>query len=163
MVLMFADGLNRDPSEVPSTLIGRPAPAFDLPRLLEPGQRLTNADLKGDVSLLNIWGSWCVGCAQEHDLLLMIAREFNVPIYGLNWKDERDAALNWLLQLGNPYVAIGVDQENFTGIDYGVYGAPETFVVDKQGIIRHKHIGPLNRDVWFDELLPMIEELRSEG
>jgi len=163
MVVMFALGLQRDPTEVPSTFIGKPTPAFDLPRLLEPTQRLRHTDLKGQVSLLNVWGSWCPGCAMEHELLLMIARESGVPIYGLNWKDDREAALNWLARLGNPYKAIGVDRENYTGIDYGVYGAPETFVIDADGIIRHKHIGPLTRDIWFDELAPLIETLRGEG
>jgi cytochrome c biogenesis protein CcmG/thiol:disulfide interchange protein DsbE len=163
LVAMFASGLQRDPTIVPSTFIGKPAPEFDLPRLLAPNERLRHSDMLGEVSLLNVWGSWCVGCAREHELLLMIAREHGVPIYGLNWKDDSQDALNWLARLGNPYKAIGVDRENYIGIDYGVYGAPETFVVDAQGIIRHKHIGPLTRDNWFQELLPLIEQLRSEG
>jgi cytochrome c biogenesis protein CcmG/thiol:disulfide interchange protein DsbE len=159
MVIMFAIGLQRDPSEIPSTFIDKPAPAFDLPQLLNADKRLTQETLLGQVSLLNVWGSWCAGCASEHELLMSIAFESGVPIYGLNWKDERDAAINWLSQLGNPYTAIGVDQDNVIGIEYGVYGAPETFLIDTSGVIRHKHIGPLTRAVWEADFVPRIDEL----
>ncbi|MEC9376209.1 MAG: DsbE family thiol:disulfide interchange protein [Pseudomonadota bacterium] len=162
LVLVFAIGLDRDPGEVPSVFIDKPAPSFNLPKLLAPKEQLKNTDMLGQVSLLNIWGSWCVGCAQEHELLMMIAREGVVPIYGINWKDDRSDAISWLNRFGNPYKSVGVDRNNYTGIDYGVYGAPETFIIDSVGFIRYKHIGPLTRDIWFDEFVPLIESLKAE-
>jgi len=163
LVAVFAIGLRLDPTEVPSTFIDKPAPAFDLPRLFEPDLRVRHTDLQGQVSLLNVWASWCVGCAREHALLLELARQGGVPIYGLNWKDERDDAINWLRRLGNPYTVIAVDRDNVTGIDYGVYGAPETFLLDADGVVRHKHIGPLTQAIWAEDFLPLIARLEGTG
>ncbi len=163
LVAIFAIGLRLDPTEVPSTFIDKPAPAFDLPQLYAPELRIRNTDLHGKVSLLNVWASWCVGCRQEHALLLEISRQARVPVYGLNWKDEPNDAMNWLSRLGDPYTAIAVDYDNVTGIDYGVYGAPETFLLDADGVIRYKYIGPLTQSAWEDEFLPLIAELEADG
>lgn len=163
VVALFVQGLQRDPTIVPSPFIGKPTPSFDLPRLLAPDARLTQEDLKGEVSLFNVWASWCPGCAQEHELLMAIGTQSDVPIYGLNWKDERPAALKWLEQRGNPYVAVGVDRENITGIDWGVYGAPETFLIDADGTILYKLVGPLTPQLWVDEFMPRIAAARGEA
>ncbi len=117
----------------------------------------------GEVSLLNIWGSWCVGCAREHELLMMIAREGAIPIYGLNYKDENAKAKQWLKDLGDPYELNIVDQQGSLGLDLGVYGAPETYVLDKNGVIRHKRVGVVDQRVWQNELLPVVTKLRAEG
>ncbi len=143
VVLLWA-GLGKDPSMVPSPLIGKPMPAFDLPRLDDPTQRLTDQDLRGRVSLLNVWATWCVGCRQEHATLLAIAQTGAAPIYGLNWKDDRLQARAWLERLGNPYVATGVDADGRVAIDWGVYGAPETFLIGADGRVIYKHIAPLS-------------------
>ena len=163
LVVFFWVGLSLDPSKVPSPLIDKPAPAFTLPTLRDAGTEITEQALRGQVSLLNVWATWCVGCRQEHDMLLTIAREGLVPIYGLNYKDERPNALNWLQQLGDPYEANAVDQSGEAAIDWGVYGAPETFLIDADGIVRYKHIGPLTPDVWREELRPRIENLKRGG
>ena len=151
-------GLGIDPRRVPSPLIDKPAPAFDLPRLKDPGQRISQEEFKGKVSLFNVWATWCVACRQEHQLLMALARQ-GVLIYGLNYKDERAAAQGWLERLGNPYAAVAFDADGRTGIDWGVYGTPETFVIDRQGIIRHKFIGPLTPASIRDELMPLLERL----
>jgi cytochrome c biogenesis protein CcmG/thiol:disulfide interchange protein DsbE len=143
LVVLLGVGLTRDPRHVPSPLIGKPAPAFDLPQLQQPEQRLRGADLKGGVSVINIWASWCVSCRAEHPLLKQVAAEPGVTLYGINYKDEREDALRWLKQFGDPYRASAFDHDGRSSIDWGVYGTPETFVVDAQGIIRHKHTGPL--------------------
>jgi cytochrome c biogenesis protein CcmG/thiol:disulfide interchange protein DsbE len=156
LVGIFYLGLYRDPTLVPSPFIGKPAPAFDLPNLYDPEQRVTHEEFKGQYSLFNVWASWCPGCAVEHEMLLVIAREGAVPIVGLNWKDEAPAAKKWLQQRGNPYSVVAVDRENVTGIDWGVYGAPETFLIDPEGIIQYKHIGPLTPEIWEQEFLPRI-------
>ena len=163
LVAIFALGLRLDPTEVPSTFIDKPAPAFDLPQLFDPSLRIRHTDLMGQVSLLNVWASWCVGCAREHALLIEIDSQYRVPIYGLNWKDDPNDAINWLGRLGNPYTAIAVDYDNVTGIDYGVYGAPETFLLDADGVIRYKHIGPLNREIWERDILPLVRRLKEEN
>lgn len=155
-------GLSLDPKIVPSPLIGKPMPAFSLPRLDDPAVTISDSDLKGHVSLLNIWATWCVSCRAEHETLLDLARTGKVAIYGLNYKDNRPDAQRWLRQLGNPYVANAFDEDGRTGIDWGVYGAPETFIMDKQGIIRHKHIGPLTGPVIASEILPLIAKLEAE-
>jgi cytochrome c biogenesis protein CcmG/thiol:disulfide interchange protein DsbE len=154
-------GLSLDPREVPSPLIDKPMPTFSLPRLQDPAATLGDADLRGDVFLLNIWATWCTACRAEHDVLLELARTGKVPIYGLNYKDERAAAQRWLQQLGDPYVANAFDADGRTGIDWGVYGAPETFLVDREGIIRYKHIGPLTREIVHGEILPLVARLES--
>ena len=163
MVIIFYRGLYNDPTLVVSPFIDKPAPAFDLPDLLNPEARVTNAEFLGKVSLFNVWASWCPGCASEHEMMMEIARSTDVPIYGLNWKDERPAALKWLQQRGDPYVRNAVDRDNVTGIDWGVYGAPETFLIDAEGIIRYKHVGPLTPQIWQTEFVPRIEAARGES
>ncbi|MGH8503870.1 MAG: DsbE family thiol:disulfide interchange protein [Gammaproteobacteria bacterium] len=161
LVVFLSVGLNRDPSTVPSPLIGKPAPAFTLPQLKDPERTFTNHDLTGDVSLVNVWATWCAACYDEHPVLVELARSGQVPIYGLNLKDQRAAARRWLRELGDPYAAIAFDADGRVAIDWGVYGAPETFVVDKQGIIRYKHIGPLTADVLTQTILPLVRRLRE--
>lgn len=157
----LAVGLKLDPREVPSPLIDKPAPAFKLPRLDNPEQPLALQDMKGKVWLLNVWASWCVACRVEHPLLVELAGTGAVPIYGLNYKDKRHDALAWLGKHGNPYVASLSDSEGLVGIDFGVYGVPETFVIDKQGTIRLKHIGPITPDVLRDTILPLVKKLNA--
>jgi len=163
LVGFFLVGLKLDPKEVPSPLIGRPAPAFESVRLEAPQQRFTDADLRGQVSLFNVWASWCAACRVEHPFLMELAREGSVPIYGLNYKDQPEDALRWLAKLGDPYTASVVDPEGRIGLDWGVYGVPETFVVDAEGVIRWKVIGPLTPQVWRDEVQPLIQRLRGEA
>ncbi|WP_295450564.1 DsbE family thiol:disulfide interchange protein [uncultured Thiodictyon sp.] len=151
-------GLGLDPSKVPSPLVDKPLPAFQLESLKEPGKTLSSDLLKGKVSLVNVWASWCPSCRQEHAELVRIARESGVQVIGFNWKDERAAALEMLQRFGDPYAMSFYDPNNQVGIDLGVYGAPETFVVDAAGIIRHKRIGPIDRKVWENEMLPVIQQ-----
>jgi len=154
-------GLTLDPKLVPSPLIGKPMPAFTLTRLQDLNARISDTDLKGKVALFNVWATWCVSCRAEHETLVGLSRTGKVDIYGLNYKDDRAAAQQWLQKLGNPYVANAFDDTGRVGIDWGVYGAPETFIIDKHGIIRHKHIGPLTPDVVNDEILPMVAKLQN--
>jgi cytochrome c biogenesis protein CcmG/thiol:disulfide interchange protein DsbE len=161
LVVFLFRGLSLDPKRVPSPLVGKPMPEFSLPRLKDPAATLSDSDLKGKVSVLNIWATWCVSCRAEHEVLLQLANTGMVDIYGLNYKDERAAAQQWLRQLGDPYVANAFDADGRTGIDWGVYGAPETFIMDKQGLIRHKHIGPLTIDDLNTTILPLIAELQA--
>jgi cytochrome c biogenesis protein CcmG/thiol:disulfide interchange protein DsbE len=163
MLLVFlAVGLTLKPSEVPSPLIGKPAPAFELPRLQDPARTLSPNDLRGKVWILNVWASWCVSCRDEHPLLVNLAKSGVVPIYGLNYKDRRDDALAWLARFGNPYAASVSDAEGKVGIDYGVYGVPETYIVDDKGMIRHKHIGPITPEVLEAKILPLVKELNAK-
>ena len=157
---LFA-GLNLNPREVPSPLIGKPAPAFALPVLHEPGRTITNKDLEGKVWLLNVWASWCVSCRVEHPLLVELSKSGAVPIYGLDYKDNPEDGIGWLKQHGDPYVASIVDRDGRVGIDYGVNGVPETFVIDKVGVIRHKHIGPITPEALRDKILPMVKQLEK--
>ena len=161
LVGFLAVGLKRDPHSIPSPLIDKAAPAFSLPRLDAPTQRLSATDLRGQVWLLNVWASWCVACRQEHPLLVELSKTGLVKMYGLNYKDKRDDALGWLQRLGNPYLQSLSDTEGLVGIDYGVYGVPETFVIDKQGVIRHKHIGPVTEEALRDTLLPLVAKLEK--
>jgi len=163
MVVFLGIGLTLDPREVPSPFIGKPAPVFILPQVAEPEKTLSPNDLKGQVFLLNVWASWCVSCRQEHPLLVELAKRKEVPIYGLNYKDERDDALGWLVRFGNPYTASAFDADGKVGIDWGVYGVPETFVVDRKGIIRHKLTGPVTPQVLESDLLPLIRKLQGES
>jgi len=157
----LAVGLNLNPREVPSPLIGKPAPAFELTKLDAADQKLKRDDLLGKVWVLNVWASWCAPCREEHPLVVAFAKKKLSPVYGLNYKDQRPAGLGFLRQLGDPYEASLFDADGRVGIDYGVYGVPETFVVDKQGIIRFKHIGPLNPDVLRDKIEPLVKELNA--
>ncbi len=163
LVAFLADGLTRDPRLVPSPLIGKPAPEFSLPSVNDAGVSLSLDDLKGRTSLINVWATWCFACRQEHDFLLKIARSGVVPIYGLNWKDERQAAQTWLQQLGDPYKASAYDASGKVGIDFGVYGAPETFVLAPNGTIAYKHVGIVTQRLWSDRLLPLIRELDGDA
>jgi cytochrome c biogenesis protein CcmG/thiol:disulfide interchange protein DsbE len=150
-------GLGTDPRKVPSPLVGKPAPEFTLPVLNDPGRTLTDAQFKGKVSLLNVWASWCSSCRAEHAELLKLSREQEqVQVLGLNWKDEAADATRMLQMTGDPYVVSGYDPDNDVGIDWGVYGAPETFVVDSEGIICYKKIGPIEPGTWEAELAPTV-------
>lgn len=162
VVGFLAIGLTLNPREVPSPLIGKPAPAFTLPQLHDPGKALSPHDLVGKVWLLNFWASWCGGCKDEHPVLMQLAKSGEVPIYGMDYKDQRDEALTWLRRWGNPYPAIAVDQSGRVGIDYGVYGVPETYVIDKAGMIRFKQIGPLDHDALEKKILPLVKALQSQ-
>ena len=154
-------GLSLRPSEIPSPLLDKPAPTFSLQHLHTPDQTIAPADMKGQVWLFNVWASWCVSCRQEHPLLLQLAKSGEVPIYGLNYKDQRQDAVRWLQQLGNPYVASAYDLDGQVGIDYGVYGVPETYVIDRDGVIRHKHIGPISPEALQNEILPIVRKLKG--
>ncbi len=161
LATMLAFGLRLDPREVPSPLIDKPAPAFTLPRLDDPQQTIRLADLRGKVWMLNVWASWCVACREEHPLLVQFSRKRLVPIYGLDYKDKRVDATAWLTGFGNPYEASMFDEEGRVGIDFGVYGVPETFVIDQNGVIRLKHIGPLTPEVLATKIEPLLERLKK--
>lgn len=161
LIVFFWVGLSLDPTAVPSPLIGKPAPAWVLPRLDDTEQLIDDSSLRGRVSLFNVWATWCVGCRQEHDMLLQIAAQ-GVPIIGLNWNDNREDALAWLDRLGDPYVFSVFDGVGDVGLDWGVYGAPETFVVDAEGRVRHKQVGPITPEIWETELSPLIVALKAE-
>ncbi|HEX6717490.1 MAG TPA: DsbE family thiol:disulfide interchange protein [Pyrinomonadaceae bacterium] len=164
LAVFLAIGLSRgDPHELPSALINKPAPAFRLPQLKAPDKTISAEDMRGKVWLLNVWASWCVACREEHPWLIQYAQSGAVPIYGLNYKDRREDAMAWLEDLGDPYTVSAVDLDGRVGIDYGVYGAPETYVVDKGGMIRLKHVGPLMPDVWSQKILPLVQELNRQG
>lgn len=162
LVVFLAIGLGRDPHEVPSPLINRAAPTFQLPQLKDPAKTFSPDDMRGKVWVLNVWASWCVSCQDEHPLLIQYAKTKAAPIYGLNWKDERQAALGWLDELGDPYVLSAADLDGRVAIDYGVYGAPETYVIDKSGVIRFKQIGVVTPDVWTKTILPLVQELNRQ-
>jgi cytochrome c biogenesis protein CcmG, thiol:disulfide interchange protein DsbE len=158
-LLVFA--LGNDPRTIPSPFIGKPAPVFSLATLSDPSRSLSHEDLKGQVSLVNVWASWCVACRQEHQLLVELARTGKVRIIGLNYKDETADAKLWLQRLGNPYSVTLVDREGRAGIDWGVYGVPETFVVDSDGVVQHKHVGPVTPESLHEVILPLIERLKG--
>ena len=153
-------GLFRDPREVPSPLVDKPAPSFSLAKLHQPGERLSNADMRGQVWLLNVWASWCVSCRVEHPLLVALAKADVVPVIGLAYKDKPEDGLAWLASNGDPYRMSIVDRDGRVGIDFGVYGVPETFVIDKAGIIRYKQIGPLSAEALDKTILPLVRELQ---
>jgi cytochrome c biogenesis protein CcmG, thiol:disulfide interchange protein DsbE len=159
----LAVGLNLNPREVPSPLIGKPAPAFSLPRLDDPGTKIGREDLLGKVWILNVWASWCVACREEHPLLVAFSRRKLVPIYGLNYKDGRAEAQRWLANFGDPYTASISDADGRVGIDFGVYGVPETFVIDKQGTVRFKQIGPITPEALRDKIEPLLKQLQAEN
>jgi len=163
LVVFLAIGLSRDPHEIPSALVNKPAPTFRLPQLKEPTKTFSAEDMKGKVWLLNVWASWCIACREEHEYLGGYAKSGVAPIIGLNYKDRPEDALAWLGELGDPYQLSAVDLDGRVGIDYGVYGAPETYVIDKTGTIRHKHVGPVMPDVWSQEILPLVQNLNREG
>ncbi len=161
MVAFLWRGLSLNPREVPSPFINKPAPSFKLSQLHDFQASFTPEEMKGKVWLLNVWASWCVACRAEHPLLMEMARRAEVPLYGLNYKDAPKDAKQWLQQHGNPYKLSVVDFDGRVGIDYGVYGVPETFVIDKQGIIRHKVIGPVSRKSLVEDVMPLVRELEK--
>jgi cytochrome c biogenesis protein CcmG/thiol:disulfide interchange protein DsbE len=160
LAVFLGIGLNRDPREVPSPLIGKPAPAFSLPTLDAPGKAFGPEDMQGRVWVLNVWASWCATCREEHPVLLELAKTGVVPLVGLNYKDRPADAQGWLARFGNPYVLSVQDTDGRVGIDYGVYGAPETYVIDKTGTIRFKQIGAVTAEVLNTRMLPLIRELQ---
>lgn len=160
LLVFLAVGLRLNPREIPSPFIGKPAPAFTLTQLHEPGKSISPRDMAGQVWVLNVWASWCASCRVEHPVLMDFASLNAVPLVGLNYKDGREDGKKWLSQHGNPYQVSAFDNDGRAGIDYGVYGVPETFVIDKQGVIRMKFTGPLTPDAISTKLLPLIEELK---
>jgi len=156
VVAFLAAGLTRNPREVPSPLIGKAAPAFSLPSLHRPDERFSPAGLRGQMWLLNVWASWCAACRDEHGVITELSNMKLIPIYGLNYKDKREEALAWLKRFGDPYTVSVVDADGRIGIDYGVYGVPETYLIDQQGIIRYKKIGALTREDVTGKILPLL-------
>lgn len=156
-------GLWRNPREVPSPLIDKPAPVFSLAQLQEPARTFGPADMKGQVWLLNVWASWCVACRTEHPLLVELGKTKIVPIVGLNYKDKPEEATAWLAKLGDPYAFSVMDRDGRVGIDFGVYGVPETFVIDQSGTIRFKHIGPVTVDALERKIIPLVRKLQQAG
>jgi cytochrome c biogenesis protein CcmG/thiol:disulfide interchange protein DsbE len=159
LVVLLAAGLQHDPHEIPSPLINKPAPQFHLPQLHDPWRMFSPQQMRGKVWLLNTWASWCISCREEHPVLADLSRTGAVPILGLNYKDKRNDALRALDELGNPYVLSVLDSDGRVGIDYGVYGVPETYLIDRDGVIRYKRIGPVTPDVVMKTILPMVKEL----
>jgi cytochrome c biogenesis protein CcmG/thiol:disulfide interchange protein DsbE len=160
LMILLAAGLRLNPREVPSPFIGKPAPAFNLDSLQDPGRAISSKDMAGKVWLLNVWASWCAACRDEHPALLDLSRKGVAPIIGLNYKDKREDGIAWLAQFGDPYQSSVFDGDGRLGIEYGVYGVPETFVVDKAGVIRLKHTGALTPQFIEQKLLPLIRELQ---
>ena len=161
LVALLGVGLTLNPREVPSPLVGKAAPHFELPLLLDPGRTFTPADMKGKVWMFNVWASWCTSCREEHAVLAELAKTGIVPVHGLNYKDKREDGMAYLSRLGNPYQLIAYDPQGRVGLDYGVYGTPETYVIDKRGVIRYKHVGPLTRKVIDATLVPLIRRLND--
>jgi cytochrome c biogenesis protein CcmG, thiol:disulfide interchange protein DsbE len=155
-------GLGLNPREVPSPLINKPAPNFSLPQLHDPAKQLSSQDMKGQVWLLNVWASWCVSCREEHPVLVELAKHNIVPIVGLDYKDKNEDGEAWLRNGGNPYTLVATDADGRVGIDYGVYGVPETYVIDKQGVIRYKQIGAVTHESLREKILPLIAELQAK-
>lgn len=162
LLAFFFAGLGRDKETLPSPLIGKPAPEFSLPSVEDPSRLVSSRDFAGRPYVINIWGTWCPGCRQEHDVLLEIARRNIVPIVGIDSKDDAQAAQQWLRELGNPYAATAFDGDGRVAIDWGAYGAPETFLVDAQGIVIHKHTGPLSIAAWESDFVPRIRKGGAE-
>ena len=161
LVVFLAIGLTRDPHEIPSPLINKAAPVFSAPVLQTPSEKFSSKDMLGKVWLLNTWASWCVACRQEHPLLVEFSKAKLLPIYGLNYKDQRAAGLKWLADFGNPYTASLSDTDGRVGIDFGVYGVPETFIIDRQGVVRFKHIGPVTPEVIRSQIEPLVRKLNG--
>jgi cytochrome c biogenesis protein CcmG/thiol:disulfide interchange protein DsbE len=159
LAAFFLRGLWLNPREIPSPLIGKPAPQFERPKLAAPGESLTNKDMLGQVWILNVWASWCAPCREEHPVWNEFARKKQVPLVGLNYKDQDENAKRWLSDLGNPYTVSIADRDGRVGIDFGVYGVPETFVIDRAGVIRFKHIGAMTPAVLEKKIIPLLQEL----
>ena len=161
LVVFLAIGLNRDPHELPSPLINKSAPDFDIPQLFEPNKTFSPASLRGQVWVLNVWASWCVACREEHPVLVELAKSQMAPVIGLDYKDQRADALAMLARQGNPYLLSAFDANGRVGIDYGVYGVPETYVIDKAGIIRFKHVGPITPAILNQKIYTLLSELKK--
>ena len=161
LIVLLGVGLRLNPREVPSPLIGKPAPAFELPRLDAPGRSFSQQEMLGKVWVLNVWASWCPPCLVEHPVVTQLSK--SVPVVGLNYKDAREDALPWLKRNGDPYLLSVYDATGRIGIDYGVYGVPETYVIDRKGVIRYKHIGPLTPEAAEKKVRPLVQELQNGG
>lgn len=161
LLVFLGVGLKLDPRDVPSPLVGKPAPAFTLPRLDDPSANFAHKDMLGKVWLLNVWASWCGACREEHPLLVEFSKSGVVPIIGLDYKDNRLDGMRWLDGLGNPYTTVAFDANGRVGIDYGVYGVPETYLIDRQGVIRYKQTGPITPEILRDKIMPLIKELQK--
>jgi len=161
LLVFLGIGLKLDPRDVPSPLVGRPAPAFTLPKLDDPAANFAQTEMLGKVWLLNVWASWCGACREEHPLLVEFSKNDVVPIVGLDYKDNRLDGMRWLGGLGNPYTTVAFDADGRVGIDYGVYGVPETYLIDRQGVIRYKQTGPITPEILRDKLMPLIKELQK--
>ena len=159
MAALLWRGLSLDPKVVPSPLIDKQAPAFNLAMLEDPSRNLSTADMKGQVWVLNVWASWCVSCRAEHEVITNLARRNLVAVVGLNYKDESSEATRWLKQFGNPYAVSVIDRDGRVGIDWGVYGVPETFVIGADGLIKYKHIGPVTHESLEQKIMPVLKEL----
>ena len=156
-------GLALDPHRLPSALLNQTVPSFSLPSLQDPQLIIQPKDLKGEVSLVNVWATWCVTCAVEHHMLLEIAKSHEVKLIGLNYRDDRQKAQQWLREYGDPFSVTLFDEQGRAAIDLGVYGTPETFVIDKQGVIRYRHLGEITEEAWQQQLLPLVQRLQSQG
>jgi len=161
LIALLGVGLTLNPREVPSPLVGKPAPNFQLPQLHDPAKTFSQKDMLGKVWLLNVWASWCVSCREEHPVLVEFAKSGVAPLYGLNYKDQRKDGIAWLKRFGNPYVLSAYDVKGQIGIEYGVYGVPETYVIDKRGVIRYKRIGPLTPEILKEKVVPLVAELNQ--
>ncbi|QWD83120.1 DsbE family thiol:disulfide interchange protein [Polynucleobacter sp. MWH-P3-07-1] len=161
LVAFLAIGLNRDPHEVPSPLISKPAPNFEIGQLADPQKMFSPESMKGKVWMLNVWASWCVACREEHPLLIEFSKTKTLPIIGLDYKDQRADAMTMLSREGNPYTLSAFDGNGRVGIDYGVYGVPETYIIDKTGVIRYKNIGPITPEILKEKIAPLIAELNQ--
>ena len=162
LIVIFSIGLLRDPSELPSTYLDKQAPGFDLPKLKDPQVRVSSRDYSGESVLVNVWATWCVGCREEHGFLMDLAASGQIPIYGINWRDNRPDALRWLDMYGDPYVASGFDGDGRVAVDWGVYGAPETFLIGPDGVVLHKHLGPLSPEIWQRDFVPLLNPGEGE-
>ena len=161
LVGFLAVGLNLNPREVPSPLVGKVAPDFSAPALMEPDRVIKKQDMLGKVWMLNVFASWCAACRDEHPVLVEYVRKGGVPVYGLNYKDKREDGMAWLARFGDPYTDIVFDLNGRIGINYGVYGVPETFVIDKAGVIRYKHIGPITPETLREKIEPLLRQLNA--
>jgi len=162
LAVLLGIGLGLNPREVPSPLIGKTAPHFELPQLLRADEKFSEKDMRGKVWMLNVWASWCVACREEHPVLVALSKSGVIPIVGLNYKDKREDGTAWLARFGDPYLLSAYDEQGKVGIDYGVYGVPETYVIDKQGVIRYKRIGIVTPDIVKSKILPLVDELNRE-
>lgn len=162
LILVLVRGLGNDPSRLPSPLLEKPAPQFELPSVTDPSRTVGSASYAGNLAIVNIWATWCVGCRQEHGFLMHLAESGAIPIFGLNWRDNRSEAQRFLNQLGDPYMDSAFDEDGRVGIDWGAYGAPETFLIDADGIVLYKQLGPLNQVLWEQNFVPLIAAARNK-